>query len=256
MNANEFLQSMQALSTRYIEEYTRSMQRYAELYDSVAKSRGSTPSPADFNQISDMQKRYSDFVLSESPKVFSRFTEASISYYSTLADLGLQTFNGYVDSVVSTMESSESSRAKDPAGGGSSGLLFHGISGESASNAFLISNHRDAAIDVKFSLPEIKDPETGKSYKPVAKFTPAKCRLGANAERVIQCTLQLDKQLEANRTYEGSISVDGFPEMAMNIAVEVEKGTAASSTAGKKRKSAKTPASARRKKKSGRKKSG
>jgi len=234
MNTNEFIESMQSLGTRYMEEYARAMQRYMESLNNISQT-GTTPTTGDFSQLSDLQKRYSDFVLVQSPKIITRMSEESISYYSKLADLSFQMLNGYVDSVVTTVNSSTQPGAESTTKNNSN-LLFHGLSGGSASNAFLISNNRDTAIDIKFDMLEVSSPDTDQSFKPTAKFTPAKCRLAPFSERVVQCTVQLSEEFKVDQTYDGSIAVAGYPEMAMRISVQVEKNPTAKSEKGVSRK--------------------
>jgi hypothetical protein len=221
MNANDFVQSMQSLSTRYLEEYTRFLQRYVDFVGSVsapARDGGGRGEPADLGA---MQKRYADFVVSEAPRVLAQLSEASLNYYSALADVGLRTLNGYVDSVVRTVGTSP--RPGAAASGNGDALLFHGIRGQSASNAFLVTNNRDEAIDVEFDIAQVTGKDDQAPFKPKAKFTPEKCRLAAHTNRVIQCTLPLTAEFAAGQRYSGSISVVGYPEMAMRISVEVEE---------------------------------
>ena len=220
MNANDFVQSMQSLSTRYLEEYTRMLQRYVDFVGSVsAPARGGERiEPADLGA---MQKRYADFVVSEAPRVLTQLSEAYLNYYSALTDVGLRTLNGYVDSVVRTAGTSPQPDAG--ASGNGNALLFHGIHGQSASNAFLVTNNRDEAIDVEFDIAQVTGKDDQAPFKPKAKFTPDKCRLAAHSNRVIQCTLPLTGEFVAGQRYSGSIAVVGYPEMAMRISVEVEE---------------------------------
>jgi hypothetical protein len=223
MNADDFVRSMQSLSTRYLEEYTRILQRYADFVGSVAApGRGGDGriEPAD---LGDMQKRYADFVVSEAPKVLARLSEANLNYYSTLADVGLRTLNGYVDSVVRTVGTSP--RPAAAASGAGNALLFHGIRGQSASNAFLVTNNRDEAIDVEFDIAQVTGGADQAPFKPKATFTPEKCRLAPHSNRVVQCTLALTGEFAAGQRYSGSIAVVGYPDMAMRICVEVEESS-------------------------------
>jgi hypothetical protein len=95
------------------------------------------------------------------------------------------------------------------------------VRGQSASNAFLVTNNRDEAIDVEFDIAEVSSDDGKVAFQPKAKFTPDKCRLAPHTERVIQCTLPLSEKFTAGR-YGGSIAIAGYPEMAIRIDVEVE----------------------------------
>jgi hypothetical protein len=225
MNANDFVQSMQSLGTRYLEEYTRILQRYADFVGSVSspsRGGGERIEPADLGA---MQKRYADFVVSEAPRVLAQLSEAHLNYYSALADVGLRTLNGYVDSVVRTVGTSPRPGAGAPGNGGANALLFHGVRGQSASNAFLVTNNRDEAIDVEFNIAQVTGRDDQAPFKPKAKFTPEKCRLAPHTNRVIQCTMPLTGEFAAGQRYSGSITVVGYPEMAMRISVEVEESS-------------------------------
>lgn len=239
MNANEFVQSMQSLGTRYLQEYSHAVQRYIDLYNSISQSNRERLGPERLGDANELQKQYSDFVVSQAPRVLTQLSEASINYYSTLADIGIQTMNSYVDSVMRTMESTPQ---RDTGASEPTSLLFHGIKGQSASNAFVVSNNRDEAIDVAFDITEVVRQDDGERFKPTAKFTPSKCQLPPHSDRVVQCTIPLSSRFGENQSYHGSISVVGFPEMAMRITVQVEEETKPRST-----KAGATKAAARRK---------
>jgi hypothetical protein len=130
-------------------------------------------------------------------------------------------------------------------------LLFHGFRGQSASNAFLVTNNRDEAIDVEFDVAQVTGLDDQASFKPKAKFTPEKCRLAAHSNRVIQCTLPLTGEFVAGQRYSGSIAVVGYPEMAMRISVEVEESSqpAAGTSPAAEPRAAQKPARRRAKKK-------
>jgi hypothetical protein len=84
--------------------------------------------------------------------------------------------------------------------------------------------------------------DDGERFKPKAKFTPSKCQLPPHSDRVVQCTIPLSSRFGENQSYHGSISVVGFPEMAMRITVQVEEETKPRST-----RAGATKAAARRK---------
>lgn len=259
MNANEFVQSMQSLGTQYVQEYSHAVQRYIDLYNSISRTNREKLGPEGLGDATELQKQYSDFVVSQAPTVLTQLSEASIKYYSALADIGIQTMNSYVDSVIRTLESPP--KQAETGKGDQSALLFHGTKGESASNAFVVTNNRDEPIDVAFDITEVMRQDGGEQFKPKANFTPGKCQLPPHSDRVVQCTLPLSRRFDANQSYHGSISVVGFPEMAMRIIVQVEEDTSpkskkasAAKTAARKKTSSKKAASKKPAKKSATKK--
>ncbi len=73
---NEFSRSVQQLGSRYVAEYTSNVKRYAEFVDSllqrnVDQTLFSAPDP-------ELQKRYAEFVLHESPHILGRIAEAGL----------------------------------------------------------------------------------------------------------------------------------------------------------------------------------
>lgn len=223
MNANEIVQSMQSLGTRYLQEYSHAVQRYIDIYNSISRTNRGSLGPERLGDANELQKQYSDFVVSQAPRVLTQLSEASINYYSALADIGIQTMNNYADSMIRTLESSP--RQTNRGSSEQTALLFHGIKGQSASNAFVVSNNRDEPIDVTFDIAEIVRQDDGERFKPKAKFTPDKCQLPANSDRVVQCSIPLSRRFDENQSYHGLISVVGFPEMAMRITIQVEEDT-------------------------------
>jgi hypothetical protein len=199
-----------------VEEYSRAMQVYAGVLNNIAKSGRDNAERGTIGS-SELQRRYAEFVISQGPKVLAQLSQAGINYYTTLADLSMQTLNGYVEHVLQTDES-----PSGVDGTKSAPLLFHGVRGQAASNAFLISNNRDEAIDVEFDIAEVVSEDGKERLKPETNFTPKKCRLAPCSERIVQCSINLSDPFKAGQCYVGSIAVIGFPEMAMRFEVQVE----------------------------------
>lgn len=217
MSTENFAESAQAFGTRFVEEYSRAMRVYAGLLNNIAKS-GRDNAERGAIGSNELQKRYAEFVISQGPKVLAQLSQASINYYTTIADLGMQTLNGYVEQVLQADEP-----PLDDDAATSAPLLFHGVRGQSANNAFLISNNRDEAIDVEFDMAEVVSEDGKERFKPKTKFTPKKCRLAPRSERVVQCSIKLLAPFKAGQCYVGSIAVIGLPEMAMRFEVQVEE---------------------------------
>jgi len=114
MNTDNLTKSVQTFSTRYLEEYSRAMQVYADLLSNIAKS-GRDGVERDIIGSVDPQSRYAEFVVAQAPKVFARLSEAGIDYYTTVANLGMQTLNGYVEKVLQVDEPAKSRTAKSKA---------------------------------------------------------------------------------------------------------------------------------------------
>ena len=118
MSKDNFAESAQSFGTRFVEEYSRAMQVYADLLDNIAKS-GRDNAERGAIGSSELQRRYTEFVISHAPKVLAQISQASMNYYTTLADLGMQTLNGYVENVLQVEEPAKTrapkSTAKKPA---------------------------------------------------------------------------------------------------------------------------------------------
>jgi hypothetical protein len=228
MDINELARTMGALGTRCVEEYTRGVQRCAKLLSDAAVRGSGDANPLE--QAVELQKRYAEFVLTESPRIVGRLAEAGISYYAALASTGVEVMNSYVEQVLKP-DSAAPQDAGEAARAPRSPLLFHGERGHRATNAFLVTNNRDEAIDVTFDVGEVESADGEVRFKPKAEFTPGRCKLAPRAQQVVQCSLQLSKDFAAGQVHGGAIQVAGYPEMAMPISVEVEEPTPAAAAA-------------------------
>jgi hypothetical protein len=243
MNADDFSQSIRSLGTRYVQEYGRAVQSYTDLLNAVSRSTGTASRPA-ASDAQEMARRYADFVASQAPDVLSRLAEVSLSYYTALAELGIETISGYADRVLQAGAAASQSAAPSTSASRPS-LLFHGTRGEQATNAFLIANHRDAAIDVAFEVAEVVSDDGTQRFRPGATFTPRQCRLAPHSERVVQCALAMSDEFRAGEGYRGTIAVAGFPDMTMPFSVQVEEPAgagAAAAPAGQQEKAARRKA--------------
>jgi hypothetical protein len=219
MDMNDLARTVSALGTRYVEEYTRNLQRCATLLNDMAARGTGELDPLE------LQKRHAQFVIAESPRIMERLAEAGVSYYAALANTGVEAMNSYVEQVLG-MDSAASRRSAGGAQAAPAGLLFHGERGHNATNAFLVTNNRDEAIDVTFDIGELESADGGVRFKPKATFTPSRCKLPPRAQQVVQCSLQLSRDFAAGQAHSGHIQVVGCPEMAMRISVEVEEPAA------------------------------
>jgi hypothetical protein len=237
MDMNDLARTVSALGTRYVEEYTRNLQRCATLLNDMAARGAGELDPLE------LQKRYAQFVIAESPRIIERLAEAGASYYAALANTGVEAMNSYVEQVLG-LDSAASRRSAGGAQAAPAALLFHGERGHNATNAFLVTNNRDEAIDVTFDIGELESANGEVRFKPKATFTPSRCKLPPRARQVVQCSLQLSRDFAAGQAHSGHIQVVGYPEMAMRISVEVEEPAA---SVEKKKVERKKPAAPRKK---------
>ena len=219
---DEFSKSVQQLGSRYIKEYARNVKRYAEFVDSLSQ-RGSDRN-APLTRDTELESRYAEFVLHETPVILGRIAEAGLSYYSTLADESMHAINRYYDRVLqpADLKTPRASTTK-PQSETSTVLVFHGMRGESANNAFLVTNHRDEPIEVAFEMSDIVSHDGGTRVNPIATFTPHRYTLASQQNKVIQCAIMLSEDYAQGQIHSGSILVTGFPEMSMRINIQVEE---------------------------------
>lgn len=228
MNSSEFSRALERLGSRYLTEYTRNVERYAEFVSEMAKTPGASSGEG-------LGQRYLEFVRAEGPRVLGKVAEAGLSYYTVLLNTGIETTNRYFEQVLRAEGAKAEPPSPQPA---PSALLFRGRRGESASNAFLVTNHRDQPIEVDFAVTECVSEDGGTRVRPSARFNPPTCRLAPHSEQVVQCTLDLSDEFEPDQTHRGQIQVTGFPEMAMRISVRVDEPEAGTqATVGKTKKS-------------------
>ncbi len=243
MQSSEFIKSFGDLGARVFGEYTRNMKRYTAFLTDLTKR------PAEDLAVGELPTRYADFVQTEGPNLAGQVAEAGLTYYRAVIDGGIDAANRYFEQVLGVAVEPSLAKVDRPS---PSTLLFHGRHGDKASNAFLVSNNRSEPVEVSFDIAEVASENGASQVRPKVTFSPASCRLGPNAEQVVQCTILLSDQFRAGEAYVGQIQVVGYPEMAMRLSVRVdgagrdaaERKPAAKPTAAKPR--AKTTSKAKR----------
>ncbi len=252
MDTKEYTEMVRTLSNRYLEEYSRGVQQCTSLLNDIAKTGNGKPRAADIGSA-EFQRRYTAYLLNDAPRLLGRLSEAGLEYYSAVSRLGLQALTDFVDRV---MQSEPGVAGAAGAAGESAALVFHGVRGEDASNAFLVTNNRSEAIDVAFDIAEVRSEDGEVRFKPKARFSPTKCRLAPHARQVVQCSISLTERFAQGQVHRGSIVVDGLPDMAMPFEVEVEELPAKAATRPKAAGSAKKAAKKKPKKAAGKKAAG
>lgn len=214
MESSDFIKSFGDLGARVVGEYNRNMKRY------TAFLTGLTKRPPEVLAIGELPTRYANFVQTEGPNLAGQVVEAGLTYYRAVIDGGIDAANRYFEQVLGIAVEPGLAKVDRPT---PSTLLFRGRHGDMASNAFLVSNHRSEPVEVSFDIAEVASENGESRFRPTATFSPASCRLGPNAEQVVQCTILLCEQFRAGVPYVGQIEVIGFPMMAMRLAVQVDE---------------------------------
>lgn len=209
MESAQLSESLRRLGSSYLAAYARGAERYAQLVAGAGTGQAGTPAGES------LQQRYAEFVGSEGPRLLQRLAEASLNYYTTVLDAGLDAVKVYVEQVLQTQAARS---ASDPSGTRTA-LLFVGELGHSASNAFLIANNRAEAIEVGFDVPELVSVDGSSRLMPSIRFEPPSCRLAPSSQQVVSCTIELSDALRPEIDYRGQIRVLGFPDMSMSITV-------------------------------------
>jgi hypothetical protein len=213
MDANEFWKSFAKLGSAYVTEYTRNVERYFRFVSGMAQQ------PSGAAMAGNAQERYVEFMRTEAPRISGALAEASLNYYTALINTGIDAANRFFEQVVQTERPAAPARAdsrQPPA------LLFRGRHGESPANAFLVSNNRNQAIEVRFEVTEISNEDGTVRFQPVAKFVPEVCQLAPNSEKLVQCSILLTEQYQPGEIHRAQIRVVGIPEMTMKISVHVD----------------------------------
>jgi hypothetical protein len=226
MDVTEFSESLKRLGSSFLASYARSAERYAELVTGAGKTATPVPSSDQF------QQRYAAFVRSQGPRIVQRLAEASLNYYTVVLNAGVEAAKLYFEQV---LQAEPQASPAAPAGKTQSSLLFRGGFGEVPTNAFVIANNRNEAIDVGFGLAELMSDDGESRLRPAVRFDPERCRLGPNSQQVVHCSMQLSEQFRPGVDYRGQIQVAGFPDMSMSVTARVEPsaGTTGPATPGK-----------------------
>ena len=103
MSTDNFSETAQSFATRFVEEYSSAMQAYVDLLNTIAKSSRDNAERGAIRS-SELQRRNAEFVVSQGPKVLAQLSQAGINYYTAMADLGMQTLNGYAEHVLEVEE--------------------------------------------------------------------------------------------------------------------------------------------------------
>ena len=213
MESSDFIKSFGDLGARVVGEYNRNMKRY------TAFLSGLTKRPPEVLTVGELPTRYANFVQTEGPNLAGQVAAAGLTYYRAVIDGGIDAANRYFEQVLGIAVEPGLAKVDRPT---PSTLLFRGRHGDMASNAFLVSNHRSEPVEVSFDIAEVASENGESRFRPTVTFSPASCRLGPNAEQVVQCTILLSDPFRAGETYVGQIQAVGFPMMAMRVSVRID----------------------------------
>ena len=209
MAESRFEQTLKQLGNDWVSAYAQGAERVAAWLGEAGRA------PA-----SGLPRRYADFALKEGPRVARRLAEASLAYYAAVLGAGADSVNRFYDDVLKASPPSAAPAKAAPKS--KSALLFHGTAGTTASNAFLVTNHRGTALDIRFEVSELASGDGTARRRVEASFAPENCRLEAGADKVVQCSLALPADLSPDSEWHGRILVANLPELAMDIRVRVE----------------------------------
>jgi hypothetical protein len=215
MDASQFSKSFEEVSSRYMEEYARNVERYVQFVSGIASK---APKPPLRGTI---QERYAEFVRTEGPKVSGTLAEAGLNYYKAVLNTGIEVASRFMEGVILPEK-----KTAPGSGAGPAALLFQGRPGDSPTNAFAVSNDRNQPVAVRFETTELRAEDGSAAFKPEVTFSPDSCVLGARAEQVVRCSILLTEQFRPGQIYRGQIQVVGFPDMTMNVSVRVEEDAA------------------------------
>jgi len=227
MDTGEFIKSLEKLGSQYIADYTKNFDRYAKFVGGLVQQ------PPEKFDAGKAQERYIEFLRTEAPRVTGAVAEAGLTYYSALMNTGMESVSRYLDQMIQPGTAPAAARAesKQPAA-----LLFHGNHGEWPSNAFVVSNSRSEAVDIRLEVTEATADDGSSSFLPKAKFVPDSFRLAPKSEQVVQCSLQLTNHVHAGKSYRAQIRAVGFPEMTVRISIRVDESAPSPRKSGKKSK--------------------
>ncbi|MGF1547545.1 MAG: hypothetical protein ACFCUG_09465 [Thiotrichales bacterium] len=210
-------QTLQQLGNRYLSAYAQNAERAAAFWSGISSS-GATGLTLD-----NLPKRYAEFVQQEGPRVMRQLAEANLNYYALVLNAGVDTLSRFYAQVLVPDKKLEQEPAPATAAQRArSALLFSAGPGETAINAFLVTNHRRETIDVRFEIGELLARDGHTRVTPEIHFTPAQCRIGPQSEQVVQCALSFPVEMPTGVDFRGKIIVAGFPELAMEITVRAE----------------------------------
>jgi hypothetical protein len=144
-----------------------------------------------------------------------------LDYYSVVLNTGIESVSRYYEEVLRTSAPQMKQRSNAPKA--RSALLFRGIAGDTAQNAFLVTNNRPETIDIQLDMSELVSEDGTSRVQPEALFSPDRCRLGPRAEQVVQCSVRLGSEIPAGVDFRGRILVAGFPELAMDVRLHADR---------------------------------
>jgi hypothetical protein len=213
VDTNQFIKEFSNLGTQFFTEYTRNVERYWRIVGGMATE------PVTGTSSQTLQDRYMEFLRTEGTKASKALALATLNYYSTVLNTGIEAATRFMDQVVLAKTPQPAAQAKTPM----PSLLFHGKHGESPTNGFLVTNNRDEFIQVRFELTEITSEDASTRFSAAAKFTPESCQLASRSQQMIQCSIPLTEQFQPGQTYRSQIRVVGYPEMTMPVSIAVDE---------------------------------
>ena len=217
MDNKEYIDQIQKLGTRFMNEGARAWERYARSLTGMAPGVKSTET---------LQKDYLEFAQTKGVEYMRKIMQCNLDYYTSLMNAGLEFSSGIMDTVskqgASQPEASPSSEAP-AAGAKDSGdrteLHFSGKPGSRSTQAFLVANNQGSSVEVSFEISEfISEDGKTKTRVPVS-FKPAHFVLAQGEEQVVECTVKMDKSLAAGQQNAALARVIGFPDMMISLLV-------------------------------------
>jgi hypothetical protein len=205
-------QWIQELTTRSVAEQIRSLQRYTELVQRVA--RGELDEQA-------VREEYMRFAREETTRYTRNLATLSLSYYNALIDLSRAYNERFFDQVLSGVSNDAPSERRVPPQ--QVALALHGPVGQELMTSFVVENKRTEAAEISFVVSEFRGPGGTAPFRPPLHLRPPRFVLGPREERQVELRLPLlSEMFVPGQEYSATVVVRGYDDLELLLSVAVE----------------------------------
>lgn len=215
--SKEHSEQVRNLGDRFINEYTRAWERYAQyLGDSLKTTRDNNDA-----------RRFTEFAQKEGPEFVGKLIQQSANYYLDMIKTGAE-FNERLyraafdqsscdDEPVSGDSEYSSSQARHKQV--RTELVFDDARSKLQSHAFIVSNKQAEKISVKFEISEFVSEDGAIRKRIPVDFKPAQFSLKPGEEKVVQSSLKVTKTLPPGQRYQALVRVARFNDMVVCLVI-------------------------------------
>ncbi len=220
MDSKEYFDQIQQLGKRMVDEGTLAWERYIQSLSSTH---------ADQNDFEGMQRDYIDFAKEQGTEYMRKIMQCNMDYYNGVVNAGMDFSHDMMDKVLKKGPQQPSASTSAPsdeqvtASKGHTELHFHGKKGAPVLQSFMMANNQDKPVKVSFEISEFISEDGKRKIRLPVAFKPDSFELEPGAEQLVECRVNLERELDSDQQHAALARVSGFPDMMVRLVVSIEE---------------------------------